>query len=283
MAMLRRQSGSHRADLRLLGNRSDRSSIRPEVVPVPRWILGLFALTAAGVAAYRFGYAPWRRSWLAQPCESSRPLPGDELVPDADYDETMAITIDAPAARVWPWLLQMGYGRGGWYSYDAIDLLGRSTREVVPELQDLDVGAMVPFAPGMGFRVDVLEPGHALVLYGDDEVAQAPLPTTTDDGAEEPGPGLRLAGLLSDANMRSFQVSWAFVLEPEDGLRTRLLERFRTRSTPGPAAMVVRPLVDLGHFLMTRKQLLGIRERVETSAPLVSVAPAAPTAPAPVA
>lgn len=250
---------------------------------MPRWILGLSALTAAAVAAYRFGYAPWRRSWLADPDESSRPLPGDELVPDADYNETMAITIDAPAERIWPWLLQMGYGRGGWYSYDSIDLLGHSAQEVLPELQALEVGAMVPFAPGMGFRVDVLVPGHALVLYGDDQVAQAPSQADGSDGSNDPGPGLKLAGLLSDANMRSFTVSWAFVLEPVDGMRTRLLERFRTRSTPGPATVIVRPLVDVGHFLMTRKQLLGIRERAETSPPRAAVVSAAPTAPVPIA
>ncbi len=250
---------------------------------MPRWILGLSALTAAGVAAYRFGYVPWRRSWLADPDEASRPLPGDELVPDADYDETMAVTIDAPAERIWPWLLQMGYGRGGWYSYDAIDLLGHSAGAVVPELQALEVGAVVPFAPGMGFRVDVLEPKRALVLYGDDQVVQASSPADGGDGSSETGPGLRLAGLLSDANMRAFQVSWAFVLEPVDGMRTRLLERFRTHSTPGPATVVVRPLIDVGHFLMTRRQLLGIRERAETFHPTGSVASAAPTAPVPIA
>ena len=90
------------------------------------------------------------------------------------------------------------------------------------ELQALEVGAMVPFAPGMGFRVDVLVPGHALVLYGDDQVAQAPSQADGSDGSNDPGPGLKLAGLLSDANMRSFTVSWAFVLEPVDGMRTRV-------------------------------------------------------------
>jgi hypothetical protein len=214
---------------------------------------------ALGAAAYELGYRPWRRRWLAGPEESARGLPGDALVPDADFNQTMAITIDAPASAVWPWLLQMGYGRAGWYSYDAIDMIGRSVRDVRLDLQQLEVGETIPFAPGMGFRVEILEPQRALVLYADSETAAAP----KDAVPEAEGAGLKLAGLLSDANASAFRLTWAFVLEPAGVGRTRLLERFRTRATAGPATPFVRPVVDVGHFLMTRKHLLGIRERAE--------------------
>jgi hypothetical protein len=219
------------------------------------------------VAGYELAYKPWRQRWLASAEESATSLPGDELVPDADFAQTMAATIAAPPSAVWPWLLQMGYGRAGWYSYDAIDMLGHSARQIVPELQGLEVGQRVPVAPDIGFQVAVLEPERALVLYGDDELfgGQEPAEREGAGGRHADGEtaGMRLAGVLSQASMREFRVSWAFALEPLEGDRTRLLERFRTRSTPGPAAALVRPIIDQGHFLMTRKQMLGIRERAE--------------------
>jgi hypothetical protein len=239
----------------------------PEVAQMRRFIIALAAAAASAAAGYQLVYKPWRRQWYASRDEAARPLPGDDLVPDADFNETMAITIDASPSTVWPWLLQVGYGRGGWYSYDVIDMRGHSAREIRPELQDLQVGQMVPFAPGMGFRVDVLEPERALVLYGDDSVSAQQAPATGEEGAggpvEEQGAGLKMTGVLAQANMSAFAVSWAFVLEPLDGGRTRLLERFRTRTTPGPAASIVGPLIGHGHFLMTRKQMLGIKERAE--------------------
>ena len=237
-----------------------------------RLILGITAGAAvSAVAGYQLAYKPWRRQWEASPEESERPFPGDDIVTDTDFVDTMAVTIDAPPSAVWPWLLQMGYGRGGWYSYDAIDMLGHSTREILPDLQDLRVGQFIPFAPKVGFRVDVLEPGRALVLYLDDElVKQQEQAARAAEAGGEPveaeSAGLKVVGGLAGANMSSFRVSWAFVLEPLDGDRTRLLERFRTRSAPGPAAAITGPLIDHGHFLMTRKQLLGIKERVEMPA-----------------
>ena len=220
------------------------------------------------VAAHEFGMKPWRRRWLAGPDESSRELPGDSLVADADSCQTMAVSIDAPPSAVWPWLMQLGYGRAGWYSYDAIDMRGRSSREIRPEFQQLEVGDQVPFAPELGFRVEFINPDHALVLSADSE-SLAATGTGPQGAAEREGAGLRLVGTLSDANAGAFRMTWAFVLEPVGIGRTLLLERFRTRSTPGPAAALVRPIVDNGHFLMTRKHLLGVKQRAE-QAPLVT-------------
>jgi hypothetical protein len=242
-------------------------------------IVGLTAgVAVSAVAGYELAYKPWRHQWDATADEAARPLPGDDLVAEPEFDQTMAVTVDAPVSAIWPWLLQMGYGRGGWYSYDAIDMLGNSSRVIRPELQDLRVGDIVPFAPGIGFRVDVIERERALVLYGDDELVaqQEQAARESGEGEQATNPGMKLAGALSEANMREFRVSWAFVLEPLGDGRTRLLERFRARSTPGPATAFVRPLVDQGHFLMTRKQLLGIRDRAEALARTES--PAAPAA-----
>jgi hypothetical protein len=235
-----------------------------------KWIIGFTAGAAvSAVAAYQLAYKPWRRQWEATPEEADRMLPGDDLIGDAGVVETTAVTIDAPPSAIWPWLLQMGYGRGGWYSYDAVDMEGSSAREILPEFQELEVGQLVPVAPDMGFRVDVLEPERALVLYNDSELvaeqgraAAERIAELTAEGGELT-PGLRVAGGLSQATMSDFRASWAFVLEPVEGGRTRLLERLRVWTTPGPAATITGPLMDFGIFLMTRKQLLGIKERVE--------------------
>jgi hypothetical protein len=236
---------------------------------------GRIVVLTAGVAvsavvAYRLAYIPWRQRWQASQEESAKSLPGDELVPDADLNQTLAVTIDAPRSAVWPWLLQMGYGRGGWYSYDAIDMLGHSTYELRAELQAPHVGELIPFAPKMGFRVEVVEPDRALVLYADDKLAKqgqrAGRETSDAEPTEEAAAGIKMTGLLAQANMTEFQVSWAFVLDPLEGGRTRLLERFRTRTTPGPAAAITGPVIGHGHFLMTRKHMLGIKERAESIA-----------------
>jgi hypothetical protein len=79
--------------------------------------------------------------WGATDDEVAAALPGDELVPDPSFSATRAITIAAPPADVWPWIVQMGYGRAGFYAYDWLDNLGhgRSADEIVPDLQRLEV------------------------------------------------------------------------------------------------------------------------------------------------
>src|SRR6185369_12325462 len=103
--------------------------------------------------------------------------------------ETRGITIDAVVEDVWPWLMQLGYGRGGWYSYDKLDMKGHSATEILPEWQGLQVGDTVPTHPDGGFEVRALEPGRALVLYVDSEIAgQWKKPTPSDiPTSEAPG------------------------------------------------------------------------------------------------
>jgi hypothetical protein len=231
-----------------------------------RRIFRLATWSAVGaVVGYQLAYKPWRARWEGTADESTRPLPGDELVAEPEFRQTMALTIEAPPSVIWPWLLQMGYGRAGWYSYDAIDMLGHSGREIRSELQDVHVGDVFPIGPGFGFRVEALRPDRALVLFGDSEVIEAQQRQTRDQagGPTDETAGLKFVGALSNANMSAFQVSWAFVLEPLAGEKTRLLERFRTRTTPGPAAAIVAPVIDVGHFLMTRRHMLGVKERAE--------------------
>jgi hypothetical protein len=103
------------------------------------------AVAGAGLlAAYARLVRPWALRWGATAEEAARPLPGDGLVAKADYVATRAITIDAPPHQVWPWLVQIGSGRAGWYTYDRLDNAGvPSAIEIVPDFQHLQVGDVV--------------------------------------------------------------------------------------------------------------------------------------------
>lgn len=202
----------------------------------------LAAVAAAGaVAAYRQG----RRAQLAFGAtaeEEAAELPGDDLVPAADLVATRAITIRASAADVWPWLVQMGQGRGGFYSYDRLENLAgcgiTSADAVVPEWQGVAVGDDVRLHPEFGLPVAVVLPQEALVLHG--------------------------AGPVDDEGPVPFDFTWAFVLRPVDDRRTRLVVRERYGYRTGWAGRMVEP-VSWVSFVMTERMLRGIRDRAERS------------------
>lgn len=229
-----------------------------------RWILTGIALgTTAGVAAARV--RDWYTTWGVDGEERRKALPGDELVREPTGGETRGITIDAPPAAVWPWLVQMGYGRAGWYSYDQLDHRGPSAQEIIPAWSKIEVGDILPTHPGGGFEVAVLEPGRALVLRTDTALVEA-----QDDEARRAGEGLEAAtrgvqasGAFLSGMPRDFAASWAFILEPLSGGRTRLIERFRVRfgDTAGTPPFAL-PL-GFGVFVMLHKQMEGIRRRAE--------------------
>ncbi len=204
---------------------------------------------------------PAKRGWGAGPNDLRRPLPGDDVVPEPDIVHTRAVTIDAPPNVVWPWLVQMGQGRGGLYSYDLLENLAgcdiHSAARIVPELQDLRVDDVVSLRKGdmPAFLVHSMETERSLVLVARD-------PKTG-------GPATRGAGPLS------VDESWAFAVEPvDDGRRTRLLARSRRRTRESAGDRVFWQLVELVSLPMERKMLLGIKERAER---LVGTGPAAPT------
>ena len=194
-----------------------------------------------------------RRSIRATADEKRRTLPGDDLVPRPTASLTHAITVHCTADRIWPWLAQMGAGRAGWYSYDAIDNGGKPSAErIVPELQAVEVGYLFPWLPHAveGFVVLACEEARFLVLG-------APAP----DGHAI--------------------VTWSFVLEPRTDGTTRLIVRGRADAQCGLGrlpAWVIRRLLPPGHFVMQRRQLLGIARRAEQTAP-TSAAPPSMTKP----
>jgi hypothetical protein len=200
-----------------------------------RMILGGIGLAAGLMASYPAMFRSRCLTWGATPEEIARRLPGDELLESANIVSTRAISIDAPPSAIWPWLVQMGSGRGGAYSYDWIEnLLGldiHSANEVLHEFQDLKVGDAFPLGPPGGplMRVQVLDPERSLSFR------------------------------LDDGNW-----VWSFGLYPENG-STRLVSRNRI-ATPN-ASLAKRAanslLMEPGSLVMERKMLKGIRQRAE--------------------
>ena len=209
---------------------------------------------AAAACAVPVLYAFWVRprllTWGATAEEVSTKYPGDELVPDADSSVfTMATTLPAPPEKVWPWLVQMGFGRAGWYSWDQLDNAGTpSADRIVPEWQSVQVGQrMIEASDGRNwFTVELVEPNQTLVLRtiidlrsGRSVDPNGPLPRAYADGV------------------------WSFNLRPADGGRTRLVARSRGKTRP---ALLTRPfglaVGDPAHFIMQTRQFHGLRTRV---------------------
>jgi hypothetical protein len=202
----------------------------------------------ACLAAGSLCWASWRliqisKRWGATDSEAVRDVPGDELVPDG-RNTTYAISIAAPAEKVWPWLVQIGRGRGGFYTYTAIErLLGAdidNLDRIDPNLQTLKPGDriwMTPeryldHLPGQFWRVGQVQPGRALVLE-----RKPP---------ESPQPAI-----------------WSLVVQPAAGGRTRLLDRHRSEPRPGAAGSLSDGFWLVGTFLMERGMLRGIKARAE--------------------
>jgi hypothetical protein len=185
-------------------------------------------LIASGVIGmYLTVVGPWQRRWGATEEEARRAMPGDELLrPDAP-STTRAITIAAPPEAVFPWLQQIGYGRGGWYSYDWIDNDGKSSVEWIdPTLQRLAVGDRIEMLPGFGPVVREIVPNHHIVSGGE-----------TD--------------------------SWCLQVEPTTDGRTRLISRWRQDWPKSVGTYVWILLSDPGAFLMEQRMLRRIRHLAE--------------------
>jgi hypothetical protein len=205
-----------------------------------RYVVGVTALGGAA-AAYILLARPRQLRWGATGQESGEPLPGDDLIADADLTATRAITVRAPAGRVWPWIVQLGQGRGGFYSYDFLEnLVGcdiHSTDRVVPEWQDVGVGDEVRLAPQVGLTVACVEQGRSLVLRG---------------------------GVPMGHSAPPYDFTWAFVLKGESDGSTRLLVRERYGYTRRWAWLLVEPAAAVS-FVMSQRMLRGIRDRAEAT------------------
>jgi hypothetical protein len=233
----------------------------------------IVSVLAGMVIAFLLQLREQQQTWGIVARDVSKTLAGDDIIEDADIVETRTIVVEAAPSTVWPWLVQMGYGRAGWYSYDRLDIEGSSAVAVLPQFQDLAAGDLVPTHPGGGFVARVVDPEKALVLYLDSDLVRSQVEATVADGdptaTDEHSPaGLHLAGALGGMSMPEFRATWTFILEPEtDGTRTRLIERFRVKAADeGIAQKLSLPLMGIGVFAMTRKHMLGLKERAESMA-----------------
>jgi hypothetical protein len=184
------------------------------------------------------GLGTWMNNWGATMVETAIPLPGDELLPDATTLGTKAITIKGTPQQIWPWIAQMGIGRGGMYSYDWIERVigsgdfvdGHSADRIHPELQSREVGDEMMMHPptDMKYTVALVQAPRVIVYRG------------TSIGA----------------------VTWTFYLVPNDD-GTRLITRWRGQPANGTGEELANTVFGAMDFVMEQKMLRGIKERVE--------------------
>ena len=202
---------------------------------------------------------PWQLRRGATDAEVRRALPGDDLVPDPKCGYTQAVTIRAPASEVWPWLVQIGYKRAGWYTHDFLHrLVGiagsvgderGSAKRIIPELQDLTIGDLIEIAPGMGYTVAGIEKEQALILQSRMDTARWESLSGNDPLPEK--------YLIS---------SWVWYLEEIDEKTTRLIVRVRTDCSPGLLSTLTTTVPnELGNWVMQPKTLRVLKQRAEMS------------------
>lgn len=196
------------------------------------WFLVCGAIVFALVAVFQSSYRPWQRTWGARQEEVLREMPGDEIVSDPAFDATRAVEIAARPEEIWPWIVQIGYRRAGFYSYDWLDNDRIASAEaILPQFQALGSGDTIPLSRSASARVEILEPNeHMLMVVG---VESAEQETWT----------------------------WAWGLYPEGPRTTRLVTRLRVETENQLSVL----LLDAFEIVMMRKCLLGIKRRVETA------------------
>jgi hypothetical protein len=176
-----------------------------------------------------FLYRPWALTWGSTNEEVTRPMPGDEVLELPTFNATRAVTIEATPEEIWPWIIQIGYRRAGFYSYDVLDNDGiPSAERILPEYQTLTIGDLIPLSKTADVRVAELDPPRFMVLV------------------------FEVEGTWSDA-------TWVWGLYPEDASHTRLVTRLRADAR----GVRSRIFLDLGEIIMMRKCMLGIKRRAE--------------------
>jgi len=207
-------------------------------LPGPRRQTGRVARVLAGLVlagVYWFPVRRWFHRWGTTPEELERVMPGDGLIVNPTKVDTGAVTVNAPPEDIWPWLVQMGQGRGGLYSYDWLDRLfgfldRPSATSILPEFQQLAVGDKIYWGREE-LTVEVLEPDRALVLV-------------------DHGHGMDWV--------------WQFGLYPGDEQRTRLVSRGIERVPNTPLWWLFMRISEPAAFIMTRRFMLGVKQRAET-------------------
>ena len=196
-----------------------------------RAVVASFALAVLLAASTWFIYRPWALTWGSTDEEIVRVMPGDEALEQPTFNATRAVTIEATPEDIWPWIVQIGYRRAGFYSYDQLDNDGiPSAERILPEYQNLEVNDLIPLSKAAHVRVAELDPPKSMVLV------------------------FEVEGTWSGA-------TWVWGLYPEDASHTRLVTRLRANAEDVRS----RVFLDLGEIIMMRKCMLGIKLRAERS------------------
>ena len=193
--------------------------------------VGLAALAAVAAVTYLRFIRPWQLRWGATNAEVERAMPGDDVVKFPTFNATRGVTIQTRPEEIWPWLLQIGVTRAGWYSYDLFDNLGKPSAErIIPELQHVVVGDVIPMSPDgkQGLRVKDFEPNQWMLWW--------------DNKGDS---------------------TWYWGLYPQDDSQTRLITRVRMHYRWLSPAILFSLLVEFTDIAMMRKCMLGIKQRAE--------------------
>jgi hypothetical protein len=187
------------------------------------------------VLLYWFPVRRWFDGWGTTADEIKRSMPGDQVIKNPTNSAMQAVTINAPPEDIWPWLVQLGYQRGGLYSYDWLDRLfgfldRPSAKRILPEFQHLAVGDKIPWGHGEALTVAAIDRYRALVLA---------------------------------YTGRGMEWVWQFGLYPIDSSRTRLVTRGIERTPTTVPWRLVMLIMELAAFIMTRRMLLNLKQRAE--------------------
>jgi hypothetical protein len=190
-------------------------------------IIILFVLVLLHLALIR----PWQLRWGATDEEIERSMPGDNIVPKPSFNATRAVTVNAPANNIYPWIVQMGINRAGWYSYDLLDNLARKSAEnILPEYQNLKIGDLVPMSPDGKQGTWVKDFGKNRWMLWWDQTGDS---------------------------------TWVWGIYPEGENHSRLVTRVRMKYRWHSVSALFNLLIEFFDMPMMRKSLLGIKRRAE--------------------
>ncbi len=209
---------------------------------IPGRIAAVLALISLVMAAYMLWARPFQLNWGATDQEVSQIMPGDHLAPQPGFFATRAVTITGTPEEIWPWLIQMGYGRAGYYGYDIVENLGspggiRSADRILPQFQDFKAGDEVPISSIYGMIFYEIKPDQYLIWTGKDQ-----------------------------------QGSFLWALYPIDDSHTRLVSRIRwSFHWTEPEALAFDLFTEFTDHLAVREILQGVKGRVENRIEPMSV------------
>jgi hypothetical protein len=197
-----------------------------------RWLCISGALLVALIALFQFAYRPWQRTWGATAEEVLRGMPGDEIVANPTFNATRAVEIRARPEEVWPWIVQIGFRKAGFYSHDWLDNDRiPSAEEIILRFQNLRVGDTIPLSQTAEARIEILEPNEFMLLVVESESA----------GHET--------------------WTWAWGLYRAEPNTTRLVTRLRVELDSSFSNLYL----DAFEIVMMSKCLRGIKGRVENT------------------